>query len=171
MSKAGTKSGGLAWLFAFASVAAALGVSWVASAVHLPSSVQYILYVGIIGAAAFASTYLTRASTGGGILAFLVASIAFAIGTYFLVSWMVQSATSALTTTVTTAAGAGADANAQQAAAAFGGAFGALAGILVAVLNGVVTIVAGITGAVIGGRAKKKALAESPSAMPHRLAA
>lgn len=171
MSKAGTKSGGLAWLFAFASVAAALGVSWLASSVHLPNSVQYILYVGIIGGAAFAGNYLTRASTGGTILAFLVASIAFAIGTYFLVAWAVQSATTALTTTVSTAAGAANDPNATQAAAAFGGTFGALAGILVAVLNGIVTIVAGITGAVIGGRAKKKALADAPSSQPQRLAA
>ena len=171
MSKAGTKSGGLAWLFAFGSVALALGVDWLGSSMHLPNSVQYGLFVAIIGAAAYLSVYLTRASTGMGILAFFVASIAFAIGTYFLVAALVAQATNALTTTVTTAAGAGTDANAQQAAAAFGGAFGALAGILVAVVNAVITIAAGITGAVIGGRAKKKALADAPSAMPHRLAA
>jgi hypothetical protein len=163
MANPGQKSSGLAWLFAFGSVVVALLINVLANKLSLPTSVTYGLYVGVIGAAGVAAVYLTRAGAGIGIVAFLVASIAMAIGTYVLVSM----AASEIASTAVTSTDGSASIQLNQGAAA---TVGAIAGVFVAVVNFFVTFGAGLTGCLIGSSMKKKALAAAPAGQA-RLAA
>jgi hypothetical protein len=164
MARAGTKSAGLAWAIAFGSVVMALLVNILASKVNLPTSVTYGLYVGIVGAAGAMAVYLTRAGAGQGILAFLVASLVMAVGTYVILSMAVSAAASDI------AASAGTDGTKITLNQGAADTIGAIAGVVVAVVNLIVTFGAGLTGCLIGSSMKKKAAAADAPAL-QRMAA
>jgi len=163
MSKAGTKSSGIAWMIALATAALAVGVSFLSLKVSLPGVVSWLVYIAAFGVGGAIATYLKKGGAGGGIVAYLVASILTAIGVAIVASMAVSEATTAVTSIGAT------DQATRDAAAAAGNAFGALAGILAAIGSFVVTFLAGLTGCLIGNAVKKKAVAASPVA--ERLAA
>src|SRR6476659_8158770 len=59
------------WLFALGSIATGIGASYALNG--LGTKVTAAVYFAIVALGGFASTYLTRAKTGGAILSFLVA--------------------------------------------------------------------------------------------------
>jgi hypothetical protein len=145
MSKDQRLSAHMVWVFALGSVVAGIGVSYAASG--LGQKVCAAIYFALVGIGGFASTYLTRARVRGAVLAFLVVGAVAAISYFFLVSTIVQQAT-----TVVTDAASGGQAHAQGAEA--GATFGKMFGIIVAVVVFLETIVAGIAGAVIGDKSR-----------------
>ena len=156
MSKAGSMGTGMAWLIAFGSVLAALVVNVVGGKIGLPWFVSLLLYLGIFGVAGYLATYMTQASSGTGILAFLVAGLVAAIGSYILVA-MVFSAAGAEVSQKLAAQGA----DAQRLAQVAGSGIGAIAGAGVAVFLFLMTFIGGLIGCLIGSSAKNKALGSS----------
>ena len=135
------------WLFAFGSIAAAIGVSYALSG--LGTKVIAAVYFGIVAIGGFASTYLTRARIGGAILSFFAGAAVAAVAYYFLVNSLFSTATTAMTD----AASLG-QAHAQGVEA--GAKMGNIFGIYVAVIVFLETIVAGIGGSIAGAKSRDK---------------
>ncbi len=153
--KAGSMGAGAVWLFALIGIVLGVVVTFVTKSMSF--AVTNALFFIVVGACGWAGVFLTKASAGKGILAFLVGSIGAAIAAYFLVAMMVASVTATATSGL--AAGAGAEnAQAMQAGAAVGNVFGAMFGIMAALKTFIVFFVAGIAGSVAGGKFKASVL-------------
>src|SRR3954462_2370606 len=133
------------WLFAFGAVAAGIASSFALQG--LGQKVTAAVYFAIVAIGGFASTYLTRARVRGAVLAFFAAAAVAAVGYFFLVDHIMQTATQVTTDIVS---GGAAHAEGVKAGAMFGKTFG----IFVAVIVFLETIVAGIGGAVAGGKSR-----------------
>lgn len=138
----GKLSSSYVWLFALAAVVAGVGSGFLTSG--LDWKIGSAIYFGIFAACAFLATYTTKASTGMGVIAFLVGAIATSVFYYLIIKYAVETVTDATT-------GMAGDDAAKEAGSAFAGMFGMVA----AAINGVGTWVAGITGSVAGTRFKK----------------
>jgi hypothetical protein len=157
--KAGQMGSGMAWAFAIGSAIVAGGLGFAIQSSGLTWLLGLILFIG----GGWAAVYLTKASTGMGILAFLVAGIIAGILTYFALKSAVSAATGALTDTMgQMGKGMGANADAQkqfaQAGAAMQSGFGAMVGIIGFVVALLRTFILGMIGCFIGGSMKKSAL-------------
>lgn len=150
MSKDQKLSSHMVWAFALGSVAAGIAASYAASG--LGQKVTAAIYFALVGIGGFASTYLTKARVRGAVLAFLAVGVLAAVSYFFLVSSVVQQATTVMSDAVSNgqAHAQGAQAGAHQANALAGKMFG----IIVAIVVFLETIVAGIAGAVIGDKSR-----------------
>jgi hypothetical protein len=137
---------GWAWGFALAAAALGVGSGFVTSG--LDWKIASAIYFGIFAVAGFGATYLTRATTGTGVIAFVVAAIATAVFYYLIVTYAVETVTGAVAET-------GGDAAARDTAREAGGAFAGVFGMFVAAIVGIGTAAAGISGCVAGTRFKK----------------
>jgi hypothetical protein len=152
---------GAVWLFAFGAIVIELAVSFITNKIGLTNkAVGLGLFAGIWGACGYLGVYLTKASKGQGVVAFLVSSLAMAITMYFFVAILLGAATAELTTTTGQLAGADARLTAQAAQAA-GNGIGAFFGIVVALVSFLIAFLSGMTGALTGGAAKTKAIGAS----------
>jgi len=149
---------GAVWAFAFGAIIVTIIAAFIQNKLAVGGAVQAGVNLGLFGTMAYFGVYLTKASKGQGIVAFLVSSLVFSVALYFVTSMLLVQATSELTTQTGAIAGASAADTARVAQAA-GGAIGALAGIFVGVIAFVVSFLAGLIGCLIGGSAKNKALA------------
>lgn len=130
------------WLFALASIAAGIGVSYALSG--LGQKVTAAVYFAIVAIGGFASTYLTRARVRGAVLAFLTGGAVAAGAYYFLVASIFKSASTAVGTETANAA------NAAHGLSQMGQTFG----IFIAAIVFLETIIAGIGGAIAGDKAR-----------------
>jgi lysylphosphatidylglycerol synthetase-like protein (DUF2156 family) len=135
----------LTWLFAAGALI--LGVAAAYLLRGFSSKVTAGAYAAIVGAAGFASTYLTRARVRLAVLAFLTAAAVAAIAYFFLVSHIFNTVTTVMTDAVS-----GGQAHAEGVKA--GSVFGTFFGIFAAIVAFIETAVAGIVGAVAGDKAK-----------------
>jgi hypothetical protein len=133
------------WLFAFGAIATGIAVSYALAG--LGQKVTAAVYFGIVALGGFGSTYLTRARTGGAILAFLVGAAVAAGSYYLLVDHIFRDATTVMSDAVS-----GGQAHAQGVQA--GAQLGKTMGIFVAAIVFLETIVAGIAGAVAGVKSR-----------------
>ena len=141
-------SGGMVWLFALgAIVLAELGGYLTAG---MGSKISAGVFFGVFAVCGFLGMFLTRAKTGIGVLAFILASIGSAIVFYVMVTSLFAGAA----TEAANAAAAGQTETAvtEAAGATLGAAVGLFAGIIV--LLG--ALVAGITGCVAGAKFRGK---------------
>jgi hypothetical protein len=159
--KAGSMGAGAVWLFALIGIV--LGVVVLFATKSMSFAVTNAIFFIVVGACGWAGVFLTKASAGKGILAFLVASLGAGIASYFLVSMLVASVTSTVTTGMATGVGAD-NAQAAQAGAALGSAMGAMVGILAALKTFIVFFAAGIAGSIAGGKFKAAALGQGGAA-------
>src|SRR5262249_2480463 len=113
--------------------------------------------LGLFGTMGYFGVYLTKASKGQGILAFLVSSVLFSVLSYIAISYVFGSATAELTTHTGSLAGADA-ADTPRAAPAAGNVIGA------GVIAFVIPFLAGMIGCLIGGAVKNKALGSGGAA-------
>jgi hypothetical protein len=135
----------LTWLFALGALVVGVAVAYALSG--LGNKVVAGAYAAIVGAAGFASTYLTRARVRLAVLAFLGAAAIAAVAYFYLVSHVFRTATTVMTDV---ASGGQAHAEGVKVGGIFGNFFGVFAGI-VAFIE---TAVAGIGGAIAGDKAK-----------------
>lgn len=163
--KAGQMGAGAAWGIAIG--ASILGgiVAWVIPGAGL----TWLLSLVIYGVAGWAAVYLTQASAGKGILAFLVGGIVSGVIAYFAiksaVSSAVGSASGELSKSMGELAKAGSaasraqlDAQMAQASAAMSSGFGAMAGVIAFVVSLIRTFLIGMIGCFIGSSMKKSAI-------------
>ncbi len=137
------------WIWAFAVGAAVLGVGSGFVTVGLSWKVSSAIYFGIFGIAGFSATYLTRATTGTGVIAFLLAAIATAVFYYLIITYAVETVTGAVTDV------GGGDAASKDTAKEAGAAFAGMFGMIVAGINGIATAAAGIGGCIAGTKFKR----------------
>jgi hypothetical protein len=147
--KAGQMNGGAALVFPMAAAAVAIGVTFLSHKINLPSTVLYALYFAAFAAAAWASTFLTKAGKATGIATDILGAVAGAVGSYLVTSILFAAALGK---------GSGNLALTDNAAAV-GGAIG---GIITAVMTLVIGIAGSIAGATVGASMKDKALAATP---------
>ena len=133
------------WLFAFGSIATGIAASYALQG--LGTKVTAAVYFAIVAIGGFASTYLTRARTGGAVLSFLVAGAAAAGAYFLLVDHIFSTATTVMGDAVS---GGAAHAEAAKAGAQMGKTFG----IFIAGIVFLESIVAGIGGAFAGAKAR-----------------
>jgi hypothetical protein len=155
---------GAVWLFAFGAIVVTIVAAYIENKLALGGGVQAGVNLGLFGTMGYFGVYLTKASKGGGILAFLVSSLVFAVLIYVATTMLFASAGAQA------AAQAGANADTARAAQAVGSAVGGIAGAFVAVVALIISFLAGMIGCLIGGAAKNKALGSSASS-PARAAA
>jgi len=135
------------WLFALGAALAGVGSGFLTSGLNW--KIASAIYFGIFAIAGFCATYLTEATTGKGVIAFLLAAIATAVFYYLIVTYAVETVTGAV---VDVGSGdAASKATAKDAGATFAGMFG----MIVAAINGIGTAAAGISGCVAGSRFKR----------------
>jgi hypothetical protein len=140
---------GSGWVWAFALAAAVLGVGSGYLTSGMDWKIGSAVYFGIFAIAGFASMYLTSATTGTGVIAFLLAAIATAVFYYVLITYALDTVTGAVVDS------GGGDAAARETAKDAGGTFAGMFGMIVAGINGVGTAVAGISGCVAGSKFKR----------------
>ena len=133
------------WLFAFGSIAAAIGVSYALSGLGQKASAA--IYFAVVASGGFLSTYMTRARLGGAIATFLVGAAIAAFAYFELVQHLMAAGVSAMADV--TSAG---QAHAEGVEA--GATMGKMFGIFVAVVIFLETIVAGIGGAIAGAKSR-----------------
>jgi hypothetical protein len=151
--KPGSMGKGAVWLFAFGAIIVTLVAGYIQSKLAVGGAVQAGVNLGLFGTMAYFGVYLTKASKGQGIVAFLVSSMVFAVLLYVATTMLFGAAGAQV------AAEAGTTAENVRAAQAVGSAVGSFAGILVAAVAFIITFLAGLIGSLIGGAAKNKALA------------
>jgi len=161
--KAGSMGKGAVWAFAFGAIVVTLIAGYIQNKLAIGGAVQAGVNLGLFGTMGYFGVYLTKASKGQGIVAFLVSSMVFAVLLYVATTMLFGAAGAQA------AAEAGTSAENVRAAQAVGSAVGAFAGILVAVVGLIVSFLAGMIGCLIGGSAKNKALGGAGS--PARVAA
>jgi hypothetical protein len=150
----------MAWAFAFGSILVVMAVGFIAQKIGLGNVIGLGLDVAIFGVAGYLAVYMTKASKGQGIVAFLVSSLVLAVASYAAVSFIFSTATHELTTTTGALAGANAADTAKFAQAA-GGLMGGFFGVIIAVVMLLVSFISGMVGCLTGGSAKNKALGSS----------
>jgi len=155
--KAGSMSSSVVWLFALVGIILGVVVSYATA--NMGALVSNAIFAVAVGGCAWAGVFLSKATTGKGILAFLVGSLGAAVAAYIMVSMMVSAATSTVTAGLAGAGGAD-SAHAAQAGAAVGNVFGAFFGVILALKAFAVFFAAGIAGSIAGGKFKAKILAE-----------
>lgn len=133
------------WLFAFGSIAAGIVASYALNG--LGQKVTAAVYFAIVAIGGFLSTYMTQARVRGAVLAFLTGAAVAGIAYFFLVSHLMESAT-----TLAADAASGGQAHAEGAKA--GAAMGKTFGIFIAAIVFLETIIAGIGGAIAGGKTR-----------------
>jgi hypothetical protein len=153
--KPGSMGKGAVWAFAFGAIVVTLVAGYIQNKLAVGGAVQAGVNLGLFGTMAYFGVYLTKASKGQGIVAFLVSSMVFGVLLY-VATTMLFSAAGAQA-----AAEAGATAENARLAQAAGGAIGSFAGILVAAVGFIITFLAGLIGSLVGGAAKNKALAHA----------
>jgi hypothetical protein len=146
---------GAVWAFAFGAIVIMLVMGWVQAKVQLGTAVGLGINLGIFGTMGYLGVYLTKATKGQGIVAFLVSSLVLAIASYAVMSFLFGHATSQLTTQVGTLGGAN-EAETARVAAAAGSVMGGVFGIIVAVVAFLISFISGLVGCLIGGSAKNK---------------
>ncbi|HEY4241313.1 MAG TPA: hypothetical protein VGM88_15940 [Kofleriaceae bacterium] len=133
------------WLFAFGSIAAAIGATYAASG--LGQKACAAIYFAIVAAGGFLATYLTRARVRLAVGAFLVAGAVAGAAYFELVNVIFKTATVVMSDAVS-----GGQAHAQGVEA--GNFMGHFFGVFVAICVFLETIVAGIGGAVAGDKSR-----------------
>ena len=151
--KPGSMGKGVVWAFAFGAIVVTLVAAYIQNKLAIGGAVQAGVNLGLFGTMAYFGVYLTKASKGQGIVAFLCSSVVFGVLVY-VAATMLFSAAGAQA-----AAEAGANAETARAAQAVGGAIGSFAGILAAIVAVIISFLAGLIGSLVGGAAKNKALA------------
>lgn len=149
------------WLFALGAAALAVGTSFLTTS--LPWHVAQGIYFGIFAVAGFLATYLTRAGTGLGVLAFLAGSAAVGALYFIVVAQAVDAATASATVLAD-------DATRAQTAEA-SATMGTVMGGFIAAVSFLATAIAGIGGCVAGSRFKRSgglAALVPPSTHPER---
>jgi hypothetical protein len=149
----------LGTVVAFVSTRADLG--------FLPST---LLYAVVLGAAGWATVFLTKASTGKGIVASLVGAAVLAIGTYFAVKAAVSGMVADASTEIAKSAkGATGDAKLNDALNTMGtsmvAAAAAAAAGMIALKNLVLGFLLAMIGNFVGGSMKKSAIGGSAPAV------
>ena len=158
--KAGSMGSGMAWMIALGSAIVVGGLGFVVQS----SGLSWLLSLVIFGAAGWAAVYMTKAGTGIGIVAFLVAGIVAGVLTYFALKSAVAAASGEITSKMGELAKAGgandAKINAQlaQAGDAMASGFGAMVGIIGFVVALLRCFIIGMIGCIVGGSMKKSAL-------------
>jgi hypothetical protein len=151
---------GVVWAFAFGAIVVTIVAGIIQNKLAVGGAVQAGVNLGLFGTMAYFGVYLTKASKGQGIVAFLCSSALFAVLSYVALSYFIGHATAELTTQTGNLAGANA-ADTARAAQAMGSAMGGAIGIIAAVIAFIITFLAGLVGSLIGGAAKNKALAHA----------
>ena len=164
MSKAGSMAASMAWLIAIGG-----GVVGTLLGFYVPGIIGFILGAGVLVGAGWAAVHMTQATTGKGILAFLVGGLVAGIVGFILVKVAASSAMSgagsqAFNDAMKNAqAQGGAQLTADQQAAlanagnALAGGFGVIAGVMGFIWALVKTFLWGMIGCFIGGATKKSA--------------
>ncbi len=160
--KAGSMGAGMAWGFAIGSVVLATILGFIG--VH--GFVGTVLNIAVYMAGGYAAVFMTKASTGKGIVAFLVAGILSGIASFIIVKMAASAAMSAVGDSMKAqmaAAGAktgDAALNAQMAQAgnAVAGGLGMMVAVMAFVGSLIWCFLFGMVGCFIGGAMKKSAL-------------
>ncbi len=160
--KAGSMGKGAVWAFAFGAIVLGFIVSFVQQKLQLGAAVGFGGMLGVWGAMGYLGVYLTKATKGQGIVAFLVSSIALSVIMYVVIATVFSHATSELTTTTVQVNGLS-QADTQRAAAAAGGLMVGFFGAVVAIVGFLIAFISSMVGCLIGGSAKNKAGAAIPA--------
>ncbi len=172
MSKAGSMAASMAWAFAIGG-----GVVGTLVGFYVPGFIGMLLGLAVLGGAGWAAVHMTQASTGKGILAFLVGGLVAGIIGFILVKVAASSAMSsaggqAFNDAMKNAqAQGGAQLTAEQQAQlaqvgnAMAGGLGVLAGVMGFVWALLKTFIVGMIGCFIGGATKKSAIGAQPAAL------
>jgi hypothetical protein len=139
----------MVWVLAIVGACAGIGVAYISTTGDLGFLVSTLLYLLVLGGAGFASTRLTGASGGLGVLAGLVGAVVLAIGSYYVLASFANEAIAAelaKRATENPVQGVAAD----EMAAAVGAGVGAFAGGLFAIKNFVFGFLFHMIGALIG---------------------
>ena len=162
--KAGAMGKGAVWAFAFGAIVVTIVAAIIQSKLAVGTAVQAGVNLGLFGTMGYFGVYLTKASKGQGIVAFLVSSLVFGVLVYVATTMFLGHVGAEA------AVQAGANADTARAAQALGSAAGGIAGAFLAVVGVIISFLAGMIGCLIGGAAKNKALGSGGSS-PARAAA
>ncbi|HEY4180324.1 MAG TPA: hypothetical protein VGM90_25955 [Kofleriaceae bacterium] len=153
-------SPGFAWLFALLSLVVGAGLSFAFKG--LGSKAMGGAYFASLVVGGFLATYMTRAKTGGAVLAFLTLAGGAAAAYYLVIAKLFSTVAEAAPT-----AGSAADVAATKAFEAVGNGIG----IFVAVIVFFATFIPGTIGASVGSSVRGKTGMEAAGAMAKSLAA
>src|SRR5262245_9541760 len=77
--KPGSMGKGAVWAFAFGAIVVTIVAAYIQNKLAIGGAVQAGVNLGLFGTMAYFGVYLTKASKGQGIVAFLVSSLVFAV--------------------------------------------------------------------------------------------
>jgi hypothetical protein len=169
-SKAGSMAASMAWLIAIGA-----GVVGTLLGFYIPGIIGFIVGTAVLVGGGWAAVHMTQASTGKGILAFLVGGVVAGIVGFILVKVAASSAMSAAggqawndamkqaQTQGGTQLTAAQQAQMAQVGNAMAGGLGVIAGVMGFVWGLLKTFLWGMIGCFIGGATKKSAIGASPA--------
>jgi len=139
----------MVWGLALVGALIGIGVAYISTSGDLGFFVSTLMYLVVLGGAGFASTRLTGASGGMGVLAGLVGACVLAVGSYYVFSSFANAAI-AEELARQAAANPSNDPNADAMASAVGAGVGAFAGGVFAIKNFVFGFLFHMVGALMG---------------------